>query len=127
MRKFLTALVAFAPLAGCGELSSVVSVVTAATHDCAKAPNASLDTSGGSVAFTGTCERIRVTGGNNRIAIAAAKAVEIDGANNVVEIDATDNVKANGAGNTIKFRKGLTVKRPAVVHTGDNSPVIQMD
>jgi hypothetical protein len=127
MRKILLALVALAPLAACGEPSTGVpyAVVTTATHDCARAPNASLDTSGGTIAFTGTCQRIRVKGGNNKITIAAAKAVVIDGANNVVEIDATDNVRARGAGNTIKFKRGLTVKRPAVVTTGDNSPIIQ--
>ena len=129
MRKILIALVALVPLAGCGDSSTGVSyaVVTTATHDCARAPNASLDTSGGTFAFTGTCERIRVSGGNNRITIAAARNVVIDGANNVVEIDATDNVRANGAGNTIKFKKGLTVKRPAVSTIGDNSPIIQTD
>src|SRR5438477_7695892 len=53
MRRILIVLIALVPLAGCGESSTSVSyaVVTTATHDCARQPNASLDTSGGTFAF----------------------------------------------------------------------------
>ena len=129
MKRTLVALLVLAPLAACNDASTRVSytVVTGATHDCARAPNASFDASNGTVAFTGTCERIRVIGGNNKITIAAAKAVEVTGGNNVVEVEATDNLKATGPGNTIRFRKGLTVSKPSIVTTGDNSPIVQMN
>src|SRR5436309_1350301 len=108
MRRTLIALVALVPISGCGESETNVSytTVTSPSHDCAKGPNASIETSDGTFRFAGTCDRIVVNGGNNKFTIEAAKRIEVNGANNVVEISAVDIARLNSPGNTINYKKG---------------------
>ena len=114
MRKILIALFALLPLTGCGDESQTgvsYTVVTTATHDCAKGANISIDASDGTFKLTGTCERMLISGGNNRVTIEATKRIDINGANNVVEVDAVDVIRVNSSGNTINYKKGLAEKR----------------
>jgi len=131
MRRILIALIALVPVTGCGDESHTgvsYTVVTTATHDCAKGPNVSIDTIDGTFTFTNMCERILVKGGNNKVTIEAAKRIDVDGGKNVIEVGAVDMIRANGVGNTIKFKnKGVTRKTPDVVATGDNTSLFQSD
>jgi hypothetical protein len=128
MRRILIALMALVPVAGCGDESQTgvsYTVVTTATHDCAKGANVSIDASDGTFKLTGTCERMLISGGNNKVTIEAAKRIDINGAKNVVEVDAVDVIRVNSSGNTINYKKGLTRKTPDVVAVGDNNSIIQ--
>ena len=128
MRRTLIALMALVPVTGCGDDSQTCvsyTVVTTATHDCAKGPNVSIDTSDGTFKLTGTCERVLISGGNNKVTIEATKRIDINGAKNVVEVDAVDVIRVNSSGNTINYKKGLTRKTPDVVAVGDNNSIIQ--
>lgn len=131
MKRILIALIAATTIViGCGggsrsELS--YSVVTE-THDCDKGPNASIGTNNSVLKLTGTCERILIKGGGNKITIGAAKRVDIDGGKNVVDIGAADIIRINGHGNTINFKKrGVTKKTQDVVSSGDNNTLNQTD
>ena len=131
MTRIAFALIAVAVVTGCGDASHTevsYTVVTNTIHDCAKRPNASIDTSDAEFKLTSTCERILVKGGNNKLTIEAAKRIDVDGAKNVIEIGAADMIRVNGVGNTIKFKKkGVTKKTPDVVAIGDNNSLIQLD
>ena len=78
MKRIAFVLIAVAVVTGCGDGSRTdvsYTVVTDTTHDCAKGPNASIDTSDAAVELTSTCERILVKGGNNKVTIEAAKRI----------------------------------------------------
>jgi Protein of unknown function (DUF3060) len=128
MRTIPIACAALVSLTGCGEdFPTDVSYVpvTAATHDCAKGANVSIETSDGTFAFTNACERMLIKGGNNKLTIEAAKRIEVNGSGNILEIGAVDAVKVNGSGNTINYKKGLTRKSASTVSSGDNNRIIQ--
>jgi hypothetical protein len=125
MRKSLIALAALASVTACGDADVSYTVVKTATHDCAKAPNASIEISDGTFVLTNTCDRILVKGGNNKITIEAVKRIDINGEKNVVEIDAVERVRVNGAGNTTRYKKGLSGTGLDVVTIGDHNTVIQ--
>jgi hypothetical protein len=132
MKRILAALVATTAIViGCGggsrsEVS--YSVVTGEAHDCDKGPNASIGINNSVLKLTGTCERVLVKGGGNKITIGAAKRVDVDGGKNVVDIGAADIIRVNGHGNTINFKKrGVTKKTQDVVSSGDNNKLNQTD
>ena len=131
MKRIPFTLIVVAAVAGCGDGSrSDVSytVVTSATHDCTKEPHASIEISDTAISLTGTCERILVKGGNNKLTIEAAKRIDVDGAKNVIEVGAADSIRVNGAGNTINYKnKGVTKDRPAVEAIGDGNSLNQSD
>jgi uncharacterized protein (DUF2345 family) len=131
MKRIPFTVIAVAAVTGCsdGAVTDVsYTVVTNATYDCAKGPNASIDASDGAFRLTSTCERILVKGGNNKIAIEAAKRIDVDGAKNVIEVAAADTIRVNGVGNTIKYKKkGVTKKTQDVVAIGDNNTLMQSD
>jgi uncharacterized protein (DUF2345 family) len=78
--------------------------------------------------LTGTCERIRVKGRNNKLTVEAANRIDVDGAKNVIEVGATDTIRITGTGNTMKYRKKSVAKKTQdVVSTGDDNTLIQTD
>ena len=91
MRASLIACAALVSVTGCGEdFLSVYRPVTSATHDCAKDATVSIETSDGTFAFTNTCERLLIKGGNNKLTIEAAKRVEVNSSGNILHIGAVD-------------------------------------
>ena len=132
MKRVLIALIATTAIViGCGSGSRSepsYSVVSGEAHDCDEGPNASVGINNSVLKLTGTCERVLVKGGGNKITIGAAKRVDIDGGKNVVEIGAADIIRVNGHGNTINFKKrGVTKKTQDVASSGDNNTMNQTD
>jgi uncharacterized protein (DUF2345 family) len=132
MNSQLIALIATTAIvigSGGGSRSEVsYSVVTGETHDCDKGPNASIGNNNAVFKLTGTCERVLVKGGGNKVTIGAAKRVDVDGGKNVVDIGAADIIRVSGHGNTINFKKrGVTKKTQDVVSSGDNNTLNQTE
>jgi hypothetical protein len=100
-------------------------VVTSPTHDCARAPKASVEANHGTFTFTGTCDEILVKGSNNALTIEAAKRIEITGPKNTIAVTALDYARLHSAGNTFKYRRGLTRRAPDVAAMGDNNSIVQ--
>lgn len=127
MKHWTWAFAAAAALAGGAEASRAQShaVVTAPAHDCAKAPNASVEADNGTFAFAGTCESVLVKGSGNTLRLEAAKRIEVTGPRNAIEVAAVDFARLHSAGNIFKYRRGLTRARPDVVAIGDNNSLVQ--
>lgn len=125
MKKALTVVIAVLSLTGCADNVSYTSVKTGGAHDCAKAPNVSIDASDETISVTSTCERTLITGGNNKVSIQATKKIEIKGAKNVVHIGSVDDIHASSAGNTITFKTSISGKATNIVTIGDNNSVTQ--
>jgi hypothetical protein len=128
MKKALIALIALAPLTGCGdkrpaELS--YTTVTTATYHCTDGSNVLIEANDQTFTLTGTCGRILVNGSNDKVMIEAAKRVDIHGPNNKVEIVAVDALRAHSTDNTIKFKRSLTGRALDVVAIGDNNTLTQ--
>jgi hypothetical protein len=103
------------------------SSVTSATHDCGKEKKVAVNAIGGTFTFTGICERVSLSGDNNKVTIEATNAVAVSGARNVVAIGAVDRVSVSGSDNTVTWRKGLPGDAPyAATASGNNNSVMQM-
>jgi len=100
-------------------------VVTSPAHDCAQAPNASVEADNGTFTFAGTCESVLVKGSGNTLRLAAAKRIEVTGPRNVIEVAAVDYARLHSAGNTFKYRRGLTRRTADVAAIGDNNSLVQ--
>jgi hypothetical protein len=128
MKRRILALVAAAAALGAGpEFPRAQShaVVTSPAHDCAKAPNASVEADNGAFKFTGTCDSVLVKGSGNTLSLEAAKRIEVTGPRNVIEVAAVDFARLHSVGNTFKYRRGLTRPAPDVVAIGDNNSLVQ--
>ena len=110
-----TSLIACAALVstGCGEdfLSVSYRPVTSATHDCAKDATVSIKTSDGTFAFTNTCERLLIKGGNNKLTIEAAKRVEVNSSGNILDIGAVDTVRSQRLRQHYQLQEGTDRKQ----------------
>lgn len=118
MRSALVALLLALPVTAAADR-----VVTdkAATHDCAKEPNVSINTGEGTFTFTGPCEKIGINGGKNKVTIASVKKLTVNGSKNTIDVDAADKIGVNGAENTINYKRGVTEKTPKVGAIGANN------
>jgi uncharacterized protein (DUF2345 family) len=126
MKRWTMALAA-AALAGGADVARAQShvAVTSPAHDCAKAPNASVEADNGTVKFTGTCDSVLVKGSGNTLSLEAAKRIEVTGPRNVIEVAAVDFARLHSAGNTFRYRRGQTRPAPDVVAIGDNNSLVQ--
>lgn len=129
----LLALVPTVALAGDGRSYNSEKSVA---HDCAKdGTEVSVNVSGGTSVFTGSCDKISINGSGNKVTIAtgnkiaingarnkvtvaAGKKIAVNGANNTVTIDAADKIAATGIENTITWKRGLSGKQPKVTSPG---------
>ena len=127
MRSIPIVLIALVLITSCEEKEKSYTGAMTATHDCAKEPNVSINSSDGMFIFISACERISINGSNNKVKIEAANKVGIKGGNNVVEMGAIDYISVHGSDNTVNYKKGLTRTSPNVVASGDNNTVVQMN
>jgi hypothetical protein len=100
-------------------------VVASPTHDCGKAPNASIETNSGTFTFTGRCDEVLVKGSNNTVTIEATKRIEVTGPRNTIAVTAVDYARLHSVGNTFMYQRGLTMAAPDVVAIGDNNSIVQ--
>ncbi len=97
----------------------------ATTIDCARQPRTSITSGNGTYTFTGTCDKISVTGGSNTLAVEAVKALSIAGSKNTVEVAAADKIVSTGSDNTVRYKRGLTGAKPKITTLGQHNTVEQ--
>ncbi|HWO26140.1 MAG TPA: DUF3060 domain-containing protein [Kofleriaceae bacterium] len=93
----------------------------AATHDCAKEPEVTINAGGGTYTLTGPCTKVVVNGGDNKIKAESALKLSVNGSKNSVEIDAVDRLAVNGSDNTVTYKRGVTGKPKAAAIGGRNN------
>lgn len=99
----------------------------AAVIDCTKHPVQALDSSGSTaIKFTGTCTKITVSTGSNRLSIENVKTLLLDGGDNTVDIGGVDAIVMNGAANRVTYKKGLSGAKPKVSGSGALNNVVQV-
>ena len=99
----------------------------AAVIDCTKHPVQSIKSTGdNAIKYVGTCTKITVTTGNNRLQIENVKTLELNGGENTVDIGGVDALVLNGAENRVTYRKGLSVAKPKVSGAGADNTVVQV-
>ena len=123
MRSVVVALLLALPLAAAADRTYVDK---GGTHDCAKDPNAMINTGGGTFTFTGPCDKIAVNGGGNKLTIESVKKLAINGSKNAVDVDAADKIAVNGTENTVNYKRGVTEKTPKVAALGANNKLTQV-
>lgn len=124
MRSVLMALlVLLCPAAALADRS--YSGEKSATHDCAKEPEVSVNTGGGSFTFTGPCTKISINGADNKVKIESAVKLAVNGSKNTVDVDAADRIAVTGNDNTINYKRGVNGK-PKVASVGVNNKLNQV-
>lgn len=118
LTMFVVATVAL-PLTAAADRSYTAS----ATHDCAAEREVSINASGATFTFTGTCDKISVNGSSNKIVVAAVKKIAVNGSKNVADVGATDKIAVNGSENVVTYGKGLSTANPAIGGVGAKNSV----
>jgi polyribonucleotide nucleotidyltransferase len=95
-------------------------------HDCDKEGDVSINVSGATAAFTGTCTKISVNGAQNKVTIAAVKKLKVNGAKNTVDVTAADEISATGLGNTITYKKSISGKQTKVKSPGLDNKITEV-
>jgi Protein of unknown function (DUF3060) len=99
---------------------------TQITHDCDKEGDVSVNVSGATATFTGTCAKISINGSENKVTIAQVKKLKVNGAKNTVTVTAADEIAATGVGNNITYKKSLTGKKTAVKSPGLDNKISEV-
>lgn len=93
------------------------------TIDCTKDPEVSIHSGEGTFTFTGTCDKIAVNGGNNKLTIENVKKLAVVGAGNTIDIGGADKIAVTGSGNTVTYKGTVTGKgktNVAAIGTGNS-------
>jgi len=99
----------------------------ASVIDCTKHPIQAIASTGdNAIKYVGTCTRITVSTGDNRLVIENVKTLELDGGENTVEIGGVDAIVLNGAENRVTYKKGLSGAKPKVSGAGADNHVVQV-
>jgi hypothetical protein len=99
----------------------------AAVIDCTKHPvQAVASTGDNALRYVGTCTKITVSTGSNRLSIENVKTLVLDGGENTVEIGGVDAIVTNGAENRVTYKKGLSGAKPKVSGAGADNHVVQI-
>lgn len=91
------------------------------SHDCAKDPNVSINTGSGTFTLTGTCDRVSINGGSNKVTIGRAKRLSVNGSTNQVDIGTAEKIAVNGADNVITYKTG----KPTISKLGTGNMITQ--
>jgi hypothetical protein len=95
--------------------------------DCTKHPVQALATTGANaIKFVGTCTKITVSTGSNRLSIENVKTLQLDGGDNTVDIGGVDAIVMDGAANRVTYKKGLSGAKPKVSGSGALNNVVQV-
>jgi Protein of unknown function (DUF3060) len=94
--------------------------------DCAKNPKYAITSGNGTYAFTGTCAKISIAGGENTVTIENVKELAVAGSKNTITVGAADKIAAIGSSNSIKYKKGLSGAKPKVSAIGQNNKIEQV-
>ncbi|HEU0035352.1 MAG TPA: DUF3060 domain-containing protein [Kofleriaceae bacterium] len=117
----LAASLALVPAAAIADRS--FNAETAGSHDCAKDPIVSINSSGGTFTLTGTCDLVSVNGADNKVTVEGAKKVSVNGSTNAVDIGAADRISVNGSDNKVTYKKSLAGGKPKVSSLGTGNKV----
>ena len=94
--------------------------------DCAKQPRHTINTGDNTLVYVGTCERIVINGGENRLTIESVKQLAVNGGDNVVDIGSVDRISINGDGNKVTYKKGLSGAKPHITSLGEHNETTQV-
>lgn len=94
--------------------------------DCKKKPTYAVSGNGNqALKFTGTCDKISVETGENRLSIENVKTIVLNGGLNQVSIGGVDAIVTNGGKNNVTYKKGLSGAKPKVSGGGAGNTVVQ--
>ena len=116
MKRFLSLLLVLSPASAHADVTAL---------DCSQQPNVSITSGSGSYKVSGTCDKVAISGGDNKVAIEATKNLAITGSSNQVTVDKADKIAAMGSKNTVTYGAGLTVAKPKIATTGKGNIIVQ--
>jgi hypothetical protein len=91
--------------------------------DCTKKKTVAITKGKGNYRLTGTCDKVSISGGDNNVAIDAAKNLAVTGSRNQVHVDKADKIAVTGGGNSVTYGAGLTLAAPKTATTGKNNTI----
>lgn len=94
--------------------------------DCGKSPKYVINDGAGTYTFSGKCDEISVSGGENKLTIESVKKLAIAGAENTVDVDAADTIAAIGNDNKVTWKKGVSGAKPKVSSVGSGNKITQV-
>lgn len=95
------------------------------TIDCGKDPIVAITASEGTYTLTGTCAKIAITGGQNKVTIENVKKLALNGSGNTVDVVAAEKIGIIGDANIVSWKKGLGQAKPTIGTVGTNNKITQ--
>ena len=99
---------------------------TDVTHDCAKDPAVSVNSSSGTFVFTGACEKIAINGSAVKVTIESIEKLAINGSANTVAVTAVDKLAVNGSNNVVTYKKAISGKKPKIATLGRGNKITKV-
>jgi hypothetical protein len=121
MKLLVALLIALAPLAA--HADKTFAGTSSGQWDCAKEPSVHILHGAGNYVFKGSCKRITVEGGDNRLVIEAVDALQIVGAGNIIDVGTLDTAHIIGANNTLTWRKARAGDQPRISAIGADNKI----
>lgn len=121
MKLLASLLVALAPTVALADVS--YNAETNVTHDCAKDPNVSVNSSSGTFVFTGACAKIAINGSSVNATIESIEKLAINGSVNTVAVTAVDKLAVNGSNNVVTYKKSISGRKPKIASLGRGNKI----
>jgi hypothetical protein len=92
--------------------------------NCHEQPTPTVAGDHGTIAISGKCDKLVVSGNGNKIKGAyGAATIEVSGQGNAIYAYDTDKIVVTGNQNTVEYMHGYSVKTPEVSDTGKDNKI----
>ena len=122
MKAIIAALVLLAP----GLATADKSLDKDGVWDCAKDPVVVIANGDGAYTFKGTCKKIVVAGGENKLTVESVDILEVAGAENKIDVNTVGTIIVGGADNKITWKKAATGTSPKIKGQPDKNKISQV-
>lgn len=94
------------------------------SFDCRKDPVVVIQHGDGDYTFTGTCDKIVVNGGDNKLTIENVKKLSLVGTDNKVTVQGADKIGVTGSDNVVTYKGTVSGKgKVAVASVGTGNKI----
>ena len=99
-------------------------VVAGTAIDCAKSPTFMYTENDGTFTLTGKCDKIMISGNNNKLRVDSVNAVMLTGNKNVVDATAVNAVDTTGNDNKVTYKSAVTAGgKTKIANTGNGNKI----
>jgi hypothetical protein len=93
--------------------------------DCKKDPVVFIGNGAGTYTFKGTCAKISVNGGENKLTIESVDTLDVSGGENTITVGTVGTINVGGSDNKITWKKAKAGDKPVMKGQPDKNTITQ--